>query len=117
MLCLTSIYFQSLISPAFTTMVNMPYYYFIDHLHWHCLGPVRGLMRPNHSRAGVPVVEMEVKAGVTVEMVPDQGPTTTGGSLKRVQAQWAGIATVTGLVLDVGASQAEPPTPAAATPG
>lgn len=59
---------------------------------------------------------MEVKAGVMVEMVRDQGPTTTGGSPKKVQGQWAGTATVTGLVLDVGASQAEP-TPAAATPG
>lgn len=79
-------------------------------------GPIRGLMRPNHSRAGVPIVEMDVKAGVMVEMVPDQGPTTTGGSPKKVQAQWAGTVTATGLALDVGASQVEP-TPAAATPG
>lgn len=75
-------------------------------------------MHPNHSRAGVPIVEMEVKAGVMVEMVTDQGITTTGGSPKRVQAQRAGTGTVTatGLGLDVGASKAEP-TPAAATPG
>lgn len=73
-------------------------------------------MRLNSSRAGVPVLEMEVNAGVMVEMVLDQGPTTTGENPKKVQAQWAGTATVTGLVLDVGASQAEP-TPAAATPG
>lgn len=73
-------------------------------------------MRPNSSRAGVPILEMEVNAGVMVEMVLDQGPTTTGENPKKVQAQWAGTATVTGLVLDVGASQAEP-TPAAATPG
>lgn len=79
-------------------------------------GPIHGLMHPNRSRAGVPAVAMEVKAGVVVEMVPDQGPTTTGESPKKAQAQWAGIVTVTGLVLDVGASQAEP-TPAAATPG
>lgn len=75
-------------------------------------------MHPNRSRVGVQIVETEVKAGVMVEMVPDQGPTTTGGSPKKVQAQWAGTgtATATGLALDVGASQAEP-TPAAATPG
>lgn len=79
-------------------------------------GPIHGLMRPNHNRAGVPTVEMEVKAGVIVEMVPDQGPAAIGGNLRKVQAQWVGTATVTGLVLDVGASQAEP-TPAVATPG
>lgn len=73
-------------------------------------------MHQNHSRAGVPTVEMEAKAGVIVEMVPDQGLTTTGGRTKKVQAQWAGTATATGLALDVGVSQAEP-TPAAATPG
>lgn len=89
---------------------------FTDHLYCFCLGPIPGLIRPNHSRAGVPVVEMEVKAGVAEEMVPEEEPTTTGGSPKKVQARWAGTVTVTGLVLDVGASQAEP-TPAAATPG
>lgn len=73
-------------------------------------------MHPSHNRAGVPTVEMEVKAGVMVEMVPDQGPAATGGSLRKVQAQWVGTATVTGLALDVGVSQAEP-TPAAAIPG
>lgn len=73
-------------------------------------------MHPNRSRAGVPIVEMEVKAGVTVEIVPEPGPATTGRSLKKVQAQWAGTATVTDLALDVGVSQAEP-TPAAVTPG
>lgn len=73
-------------------------------------------MRPNLSRAGVPIVEMELKAGVVVEMVSEEEPTTTGGSPKKVRAQWAGTVTVTGLALDVGASQAEP-TPAAATPG
>lgn len=78
-------------------------------------GPIRGLLHPNppHPRY---IVEMEVKAGVMVEKVPDQGPTTTGGSPKKVQAQWAGTVTATALALDVGASQVEP-TPAAATPG
>lgn len=71
-------------------------------------------MHLNSSRAGVPVLEMEVKAGVMVEMEPDQGPTTTGGSPKKVQAQLVGTVTVTGLVQGVGASQAEPtPIPAA----
>lgn len=78
--------------------------------------PVPGLMHPNHSRAGVPIVEMEMKPGVVVEMVQDQGLATTGASPKKVQALWAGTATVTGLALDVGVSQAEP-TPAAVTPG
>lgn len=73
-------------------------------------------MCPNRIRAGVPMVEMEVKAGVMVEMVPEQGATTTGGSPKKVPAQWAGTATATGQALDVGVSKAEP-TPAAATPG
>lgn len=73
-------------------------------------------MHPNRSRAGVPVLEMEMKAGVVVEIILEPGPTTTGGSPKKVQAQWAGTATVTDLGLDVGVSQAEP-TPAAVTPG
>jgi len=66
-------------------------------------------MLPNRSRAGVPTVEMAAIAGVTVEMAPEQGAKTTGGSLRKV-------ATATGPALDVGTSQAEP-TPAAATPG
>lgn len=78
-------------------------------------GPIHGLMLPNRRRAGVPVVEMEVKVGV-MEMVPEQGAATIGGSPKRVPAQWAGTVTATGPALDVGASQAEP-TPAAATRG
>ncbi|GLD70176.1 trinucleotide repeat-containing gene 6A protein-like isoform X1, partial [Lates japonicus] len=45
--------------------------------------PIPGLIRSNHSRAGVPVVEMEVKAGVVEEMVPEEEPTTTGGSPKK----------------------------------
>lgn len=77
-------------------------------------GLTHGIMHLNSSRAGVPVLEMEVKAGVMVEMVPDQGPTTTGGSPRKVRAQLAGTVTVTGLGQGVGASQAEPtPTPAA----
>lgn len=78
-------------------------------------GPIHGLMLPSRSRAGVPVVEMEVKVGV-MEMVPEQGAATIGGSPKKVPAQRAGTATATGQALDVGASQAEP-TPAAATLG
>lgn len=71
-------------------------------------------MHLNSSRVGVAVWEMEVKAGAVVEMVPDQGPTTTGGSPKKVLAQLAGTATVTGRARGVGASRAEPtPTPAA----
>lgn len=85
-------------------------------LYYCCIGPTRGLMHLNSSRAGVPVLEMEAKAGVIVEMEPDQEPTTTGGSPKKVQAQWAGTVTVTGLVQGVGASQDEP-TPAAVTLG
>lgn len=82
------------------------------------LGLTHGITHLNNSRAGVPVLEMERKGGVMVEMVPDQGPTTTGGSPKKVQAQRAGTVTVTGLVQGVGASQAEPtPAPAAAIPG
>lgn len=73
-------------------------------------------MHPNHSRAGVPAVGMEVRAGVVGAMVPEEEATTTGVSPKKAQAQWAGTATVTGLALDVGANQVEP-TPAAATPG
>lgn len=89
--------------------------FLIDSLNCLCLGPAHGLTHQNHSRAGVPTVEM--KAGVMVEMVPDQGPTTTGESPKKVQGQWAGTATVTAPDLDVGASQAELTTPAAATLG
>lgn len=71
-------------------------------------------MHLNSSKAGVPVLEMEMKAGVMVEMVPDQGPTTTGGNPRKVQAQLAGTVIVTGLVQVVGASQAgTTPTPAA----
>lgn len=73
-------------------------------------------MWPNHSRAGVPLVEMEVKDGVAVVMDPEAEPTITGESPKKVQALWAGTATVIDLALDVGAIQAEP-TPAAATLG
>lgn len=91
--------------------------HFIDSHHCFCLDPALGLMHQNHSRAGVPIVEMGVKAGVMVEMVPDKGPTTTGESPRKVQGQWAGTATVTALDLYVGASQAELTTPAAATPG
>lgn len=84
-------------------------------------GQIPGLMHPNRSKAGVPTVEMELKGGVAVEMVPEEEPTTTGGIPKKVLAQWAGTATATGLALDVGTNQAEPtPTPppaAAATPG
>lgn len=98
-------------------MVQISYCQFIDSCHCLCLGPAHGLTHQNHSRAGVPIVEMGVKAGVMVEMVPDQGPTTTGESPKKVQGQWAGTATVTALDLGVGASQAELTTPAAATPG
>lgn len=87
-----------------------------DHLYCYRLGLIPGLMRPSRSRAGVPTVEMEMKAGVTAEMAPEQGAAATGGSPKKVPAQLAGTATVTGPALDVGASQAEP-TPAAATPG
>lgn len=79
-------------------------------------GPALGPMHPNHRRAGVPTVEMEVKPGVAVAMVPEGDPATTGGSPKKVQAQWAGTATATGLALDVGASPAGQ-TPAAVTPG
>lgn len=59
-------------------------------------------------------MEMEVKTGGL--MVPEQGPATTGGNLKKVQAQWDGTATATGLDLDVGASPVVP-TPAAIAPG
>lgn len=48
-------------------------------------GPIPGLTCPNHSRAGVPVVDMEVKAGVVVVMVPEEQPTTTGRSPKKVR--------------------------------
>lgn len=91
--------------------------FFNDH---HCflffLAPIPGLTCPNNSKAGVPPAEMGVKDGLMVEMATEEEPTITGGSTKRVQAPRAGTATVTGLALDVGASQAEP-TPAAATLG
>lgn len=80
------------------------------------LGPIHGLTHPKCSRAGVPIVEMEVKPGVVLLMVPEQEPATTGGNLKKVQARWVGTATVTGPALDVGASQVEP-TQVAVTPG
>lgn len=87
-------------------------------MYLHFLGLTHGITHLNNSRAGVPVLEMEGKDGVMVEMLPDRGPTTTGGSPKRVQAQWAGTVTVIGQVQGVGASQAEPtPAPAAAIPG
>lgn len=73
-------------------------------------GPTLGLMPPNRSRAGAQTVE--VRAGVLV----DQGEATTGGSPRKVQAQWVGTATATARALDVGVSQAGP-TPAAATLG
>ena len=73
-------------------------------------------MHPNRSRVGVPTVETEKILGTVVLMVLEQGPTTTGGNLKKVPAQRAGTATATGPALDVGVSQAEP-TPAAVTPG
>lgn len=75
-------------------------------------GPTPGLMLPNHSKDGAQTVAMEVRAGVVV----DQGAATTGGTPRKVQAQWVGTATATARALDVGASQAEP-TPAAATLG
>lgn len=50
-------------------------------------GPIRGLMHPNHSKAGVPTVEMEVTAGVKVAMAPGQGATTAGESPKKLPAQ------------------------------
>lgn len=88
------------------------------HFYLHSLGLTHGIMHLNNNRAGVPVLEMEVKAGVMVEMVPDQGPTTTGERPKKEPAQWAGTVTVTGLVQGVGASQVEPtPAPAAVTLG
>lgn len=80
-------------------------------------GPIPGLMHPNRSRAGVPVVETEVNPGVTVEMEPDQGAATTGGSPKKVPTHRAGTTTAAGQALDVGTRQAEPTPAAAATPG
>lgn len=77
---------------------------------------IPGLMRPISSRAGVPMVEKEVRAGALVEMAPEQGLATIGGSPKKVLTQWAGTATVIDLAPDVGASQVEP-IPAAVTPG
>lgn len=66
-------------------------------------------MRPNLSRAGIPIVEMAMNAGVMVAMATEEGAETTGGgSLKKAPTQWAG--TTTGQVLDVGVSQTEPPT-------
>lgn len=69
-------------------------------------------MRPNRSsKAGVRRVDMEGRAGVTVEMDPEQGATTTGRGGR-------GIATATAQAPDVGASRAEPtPAAAAAAPG
>lgn len=88
------------------------------HFYLHSIGLTHGITHLSNSRAGVPVLEMEGKVGVMVEMVPDQGPATTGWSPKKVQAQWAGTVTVTDLGQGVGASQAEPtPAPAAAIPG
>lgn len=77
-------------------------------------GPIHG----QHQNLLQPpcIAVMEVKAGVMVEKVLDLVPATTGGSLRKVQARWAGTATATVLALDVGASQVEP-TPAAATLG
>lgn len=70
-------------------------------------------MRPNLSRAGIPIVEMAMNAGVMVAMATEEGAETTGGgSLKKAPTQWAG--TTTGQVLDVGVSQTEPTTPPAA---
>lgn len=87
----------------------MGFYFYLNYV-----GLTHGIMHLNSRRAGVPVLEMEVKAGVMVEMVPGQGPTTTGWSPKKEQAQLAGTVTVTGLVQGVGARQAElTPTPAA----
>lgn len=80
-------------------------------------GPIPGLMHPNRSRAGVPVVETEVNPGVMVEMEPEQGAATTGGSPKKVPTHRAGTTTATGQALDVGTRQAEPTPAAAATPG
>lgn len=79
-------------------------------------GPILGLMHPSHSRAGEATVEVGVKAGVVVEIVPEEGPVITGEKLKKVPAQWAGTVTATGPALDVGVNQVEP-TPAAVTPG
>lgn len=93
-------------------LLSMCVFFFLN-----CIGLTHGIMHLNSSRAGVPVLEMEVKAGVMVEMVPDQGATTTGGSPKKVPAPLAGTVTATGPVQGVGVSQADPtPTPAA-TPG
>lgn len=79
-------------------------------------GPILGLIHPSHSRAGEATVEVGVKAGVVVEIVPEEGPAITGENLKKVPAQWVGTVTATGPAPDVGASQVEP-TPAAVTPG
>lgn len=46
-----------------------------------------------------------VMPGEVVLMTPKQGPITIGGSLRKVLAQRAGTATVTGPALDVGVSQ------------
>lgn len=91
-------------------------YFMTDCLYGFSTGPILGLMHPNRNKTGLPMVEMELRVGATVEMVQEEEPATTGGSPTKVPAQWAGIATVTGLALDVGASKAEP-TQAAATPG
>lgn len=91
---------------------NVFFYFYLNYI-----GLTHGVMHLNSSRAGVPILEMQVKAGVIVEMVPDQGPTTTGGNPKKVQALLAGTVTVTGLGQGVGASQAEPTPTLAATLG
>lgn len=52
-----------------------------------CLGPIPGLTSSRtHSRTGVPVVEMDVKDGVAVEMDQELVPPITGESPKKVQA-------------------------------
>lgn len=50
-------------------------------------GQILGLMHPSHSRAGEATVEVGVKAGVVVEIVPEEGPVITGENLKKVPAQ------------------------------
>lgn len=110
-------------------MFNSEFYYFIqfpvnlqircqfviDHLCWFCAGPTPGRTHPNHSRAGVLAAAMEARAGATLEITTELGPTAIGGSPKKARGPLAGTVTATAPVPDVGASQAE--TPAAATPG
>lgn len=57
-----------------------------------------------------------MKAGETMEKLPEQGPAITGGIRQRELALWAGTVTVTDLALGVGVNRAEP-TPAAVTLG